>query len=185
MIPAAVSRRNMTVFAGWVLMREKGTAVLGRIADDAKQYGAAVWGRIADDAKQYGAALAAAALYMIFMNLVFHAFCPLVIFRGIPCPGCGMTRASICFLTGRWQQAWQMNPVVFPFMAAAGYFGWNRYIAGRRAKGMKIIAIGLLVLLIVVYGVRMYLYFPDRAPCLYAADNMIAHLKALYWQIGK
>lgn len=140
----------------------------------------AVTGRFAADVKQYGAAVAAVVLYMLVTRLVFHAFCPLVIFCGVPCPGCGVTRAAGLFLTGRWAAAWQMNPMIFPIAAAAVYFGWNRYIIGRRAAGIKAIVVSLLILMIAVYGVRMYLYYPNRVPCIYTEDNMLAHIWETY-----
>ena len=150
-----------------------------------REYAKTVCGRIAVDVKEYGIAVVAVFVYAVITNLVFHAFCPLIIFCGIPCPGCGVSRATACFLTGRWQQAWQMNPMIFPITAAAAYFGWNRYLLGRKAMGIKAIVIGLLVLLIVVYGVRMYLYFPNRIPYIYTEDNMLARFYSLYRQSFK
>ena len=128
-------------------------------------------------------AVVALLIYTVVTNLVFHAFCPLIIFCGIPCPGCGVSRATACFLTGRWQQAWQLNPVIFPLALAAAYFGWNRYLMGSRAKGIKVMIAGLLVLMIIVYGVRMYLYFPNRVPYVYTEDNMLTHFYSFYRQI--
>lgn len=122
-------------------------------------------------------------IYTVVTNLVFHAFCPLIIFCGIPCPGCGVSRATVCFLTGRWQQAWQLNPMIFPLVLTAVYFGWNRYLMGSRAKGIKAMIVCLLALMIVVYGVRMYLYFPNRVPYVYTEDNMLAHFYSFYRQI--
>lgn len=138
--------------------------------------------RVAADMKEYGMAIVALMIYTVVVNMVFHAFCPLIIFSGIPCPGCGVSRATAYFLTGRWWQAWQMNPMVFPIVLAAGYFGWNRYLLGRKAAGIKAIIIALLVLMIIVYGVRMYLYYPDRVPYVYTEDNMLARLHSLYQQ---
>lgn len=148
-----------------------------------KEYIKAVRGRLAADGKEYGIAVVALFIYAVVTNLVFHAFCPLIIFCGIPCPGCGISRATAYFLTGRWQQAWQMNPMVFPIAAAAVYFGWNRYLLGRKAKGIKVVIIALTVLLVAAYAVRMYLYFPNRVPYVYTENNVLAHLYLLWRQI--
>lgn len=128
-------------------------------------------------------AVVALLIYTVVTNLVFHAFCPLIIFCGIPCPGCGVSRATACFLTGRWQQAWQLNPMIFPLAITAVYFGWNRYLMGSRAKGIKAMIAVLSALMIVVYGVRMYLYFPNRVPYVYTEDNMLVHFYSFYRQI--
>lgn len=146
-----------------------------------KEYIKAVLGRLAADGKEYGIAVVALFIYTVITNLIFHAFCPLIIFCGIPCPGCGISRATAYFLTGRWQQAWQMNPMIFPIVAAAVYFGWNRYLLGRKARGIKVVIIVLAVLLVAVYAVRMYLYFPNRVPYVYTENNMLAHLY-LFWR---
>lgn len=147
------------------------------------QYGKKVCGRIAADIKEYGMAGAALLLYTLVVNLVFHGFCPLVIFCGFPCPGCGVTRATACFVTGRWHQAWQLNPVIFPIAATAFYFGWNRYLLGRKAKWIKGLLILIFIMLVLVYVVRMYLYFPQQVPYVYEADNILSRFLPFYQQM--
>lgn len=139
-----------------------------------ERYVKTVWGRIASDMKEYGMAGVALILYTVFVNLVFHEFCPMIIFCGLPCAGCGVTRATVYLVTGRWRQAWQMNPVVFPVALTAVYFAGNRYLLGRKAKGIKGLLVLITVLLIVVYFLRMYLYFPNREPYVYTPDNLLS-----------
>lgn len=145
-----------------------------------KKYIQSVCGRVMADIKQYGMAGVALLIYIVVVNLVFHAFCPLVIFSGFPCPGCGMSRASACFLAGRWEQAWRLNPVVFPVMGVAAYFGVNRYLLGKKAKGLKWLIAAVFVLLLAVYCLRMYLYFPGRVPYVYMKDNVLARMFPFY-----
>lgn len=142
-----------------------------------------VCGRIVADIKEYGIAAGVVLVYAVIVNLVFHAFCPLVIFCGFPCPGCGVSRATLCFLTGRWRMAWQLNPVVFPIMLAAAYFAVNRYLLGRKVRGMKILIAIIFVLLFLVYCVRMYLCFPDRVPYVYMERNVMAQFFPFYQQM--
>lgn len=142
-----------------------------------------VCGRVSADLREYGMAFVALIMYTVVVNLVFHAFCPLIIFCGIPCPGCGVSRATVCFLTGRWKQAWQLNPMIFPIVFTAFYFGWSRYLMGRQVKGMKTITAVILAMMVIVYGVRMYLYYPDRVPYIYTEDNILAHFASLYRQV--
>lgn len=141
-----------------------------------------VCGRIAADVHEYGIAAVALLGYAVITNLAFHAFCPLIILCGLPCPGCGVTRAAACLLTGRWQQAWQFNPMIFPIALTAIYFGWHRYLLGRKAMRIRMIVIAVLVLMLIVYGVRMYLYFPNRVPYVYTEDNMLARLSSIWQQ---
>ncbi len=133
-----------------------------------------VCGRIVADGREYGIVALVFALYVPVSNFLFGAVCPLVAFCGIPCPGCGLSRAAFCLLTGRWQQAWQYHPMIFPIAIAALWFAWNRYLLGRKARGTMAVLLVLAVCLVIVYGLRMYLYFPDREPCVYKADNLLA-----------
>lgn len=142
-----------------------------------------VGGRIAADIKEYGMAGVILLLYTVVVNLVFHAFCPSVILCGLPCPGCGITRATVCFMTGRWRQAWQFNPTIFPIVITAAYFVWNRYFMGRKSKGLKWCLVLIAALLISIYCVRMYLYFPNREPYVYMQDNVLARMFSLYRRV--
>lgn len=142
-----------------------------------------VFTRITADVKEYGIAAVAVLLYAGIVNLVFHAFCPLAIFCGFPCPGCGVSRAAACFLTGRWQQAWQMNPVIYPIALFAAYFCVMRYLLDRKVRGLKVLLAVIMVLLILVYGIRMYLCFPDRTPYVYRESNMLARIFPFYQQM--
>lgn len=140
-------------------------------------------GRLWRDIKEYGVAGVIFLIYMAAVNLIFHAFCPLVIITGFPCPGCGLTRAAGYLMTGNVRQAWEMNPVIFPIAIAAVYFGINRYLLGRRAKGIKGMLIIVLILLCIVFCIRMYLYFPGKAPCVYREDNLLKRIFPFYQQI--
>lgn len=148
-----------------------------------KDYVRAVWERIVTDVKQYGMAVVVLIAYTVIVNLVFHAFCPVVIFCGFPCPGCGITRAAVGFMTGRGQQAWQLNPVIYAIAVTTAYFIYRRYLLGTKVVGLKWLITVVFVLLAVVYIVRMYLYFPDRAPYVYTEENMLARILPFYQQL--
>lgn len=135
------------------------------------------------DIREYGIAVVLFLLYMIVVNLIFHAFCPVVIITGVPCPGCGLTRALGYLITGRWQQAWEMNPVIFLIAVIAVYFVVNRYFLGRKVKGIQSLLILTAVVLCIVFCARMYLYFPNRIPCVYFEDNMQARFFPFYQQV--
>lgn len=139
--------------------------------------------RICQDIKNLWPAAVAVVLCMVVMNVVFHAFCPMVVVTGFPCPGCGMTRSLFLLMTGRVGQSVRMHPMGLPVACIVFYFLWNRYILGRKAKGMRFLFVAAIVLLIVLYCVRMYLYFPDRVPYVYREDNILAKILPFYEQI--
>ena len=84
--------------------------------------------------------------------------CPLQHFTGVPCPGCGMSRAAFALLRLDFAEAWSWNPglmLLLPFLAVLGLRAAVRYVRTGRAgptRGEQIV-IGLMVAFLVVYGV--------------------------------
>lgn len=139
--------------------------------------------RVMQDIRNLWMAAAAIAVYTVVVNLVFHAFCPMVIVTGFPCPGCGMTRALWYLATGRVGLSVQMHPMGIPAACIFLYFLWNRYVLGRDAKGIRLLIGAFLILLLVLYVWRMYLYFPDRIPYVYVEKNMLSNFFPFYKQV--
>lgn len=121
-------------------------------------------GRVWKDMKEYKWLGLVLALYYLLMEIVFSAFCPLVIVTGLPCPGCGITRAFLCVLTGQFVRAWDINPLIYGVILTALYAGIQRYLLGQKVKGLRKILCVLAILMIGVYVYRMYRYFPHRPP---------------------
>lgn len=90
--------------------------------------------RIVRDLWQVRWALIVLIVYFIVTGLLFHSGCPMVILFGISCPGCGLTRAGSCLLTGDLVGAWNSNATIFIWLFLAGYLAWMRYLKGARAK---------------------------------------------------
>ena len=61
--------------------------------------------------------LAAVLLYMTVM-VKLRIYCPIRHFTGIPCPGCGMSRALGCLLRLDLEGSLRCNPSLLPCMAA-------------------------------------------------------------------
>lgn len=61
---------------------------------------------------------------LIVVSLVFKLGCPIRIFTGFSCPGCGITRAWISVLKGELVNAFYYHPLFMaaPFVAAAILF---------------------------------------------------------------
>ena len=72
--------------------------------------------------------------YFAFLKNYLYTLCPLTLFTGYPCPGCGMTRAMFCVLRLDFAGAWQMHPFIYPIMFLAVWFCYNRYISGKKMK---------------------------------------------------
>ncbi len=115
-------------------------------------------------------------LYDLLANVWFGAFCPSVIVAGLPCPGCGMTRAVFYFATGRFERGWQMNPLGILWLLLALYFCVMRYGFGKKPKGLWQMAGIVIGLMILVYLYRMYRYFPGEPPLCYTPGNLLERL---------
>lgn len=138
--------------------------------------------RITDDIRSYWGFGAAFVIYNILAHFLFHAFCPSVIVAGLPCPGCGMTRAVFFFATGQPVLGWRMNPLGILWLLLAIYFCVMRYGLGRRAKGILQMGGVIIGLMILLYLYRMYLYFPGEPPISYTPGNLLERLLPGYGQ---
>lgn len=88
--------------------------------------------------------------------------CPLYSFVGVPCPTCGMTRAWRLFLTGNIQEAFKMHPLfLLPLLFL---------IPQCRRKWA---AVGIVIILVTVYIIRMFFLFPSEVPMNFNFDSMI------------
>lgn len=45
--------------------------------------------------------------------------CPSWFAVGVPCPGCGLVRATIALATGQFAEAWRLHPLVFVVVPVA------------------------------------------------------------------
>lgn len=136
--------------------------------------------RIWDDIKQYWVAIIVVIVLYTFMHIVFDAFCPLVVITGIPCPGCGITRSVIFFVTGQFERSFHMHPLGGILVIFALYCGFYRYIKGRKVPGLKWIIVILVTASLVLYVIRMILYFPDRPPYTYNYGNLMEKIIPYY-----
>jgi len=107
--------------------------------------------------------------------------CPTATLFGIPCPGCGLTRATLALLSGNLRLAFQLHPLVFvlaPLLvgvagaAAAGYVRGSSgpgptWVAGRLATRL---AWGLLGLVLAVWIARFFGAFGGPVPVRRALD---------------
>ena len=136
--------------------------------------------RIGKDIRHYGWAAVVFAAYYIITHLVRAAFCPLLQMTGLPCAGCGLTRAFLFVARGQFARAFYIQPFVYPIMLFLLYCGFCRYVKGSKVKGFQPMFILLVCGMLIFYIIRMYLYFPDRVPYVYQTDNTLANRFPIY-----
>lgn len=123
--------------------------------------------RIAKDIKQYWIAIVLIAIYNIFVRVIFHAFCPSWIIIGLPCPGCGITRASFYLVLGQVDRAYRLNPSVFVWTPFIIYGVICRYILGVKVKYCNVFLIIVCISSILIHMYRMVYIFPSNPPLTY------------------
>lgn len=123
--------------------------------------------------------VAAVVIYFITFNALFGYSCLFMAILGIPCISCGMTRAAVLFLTGNFKGSFFMHPLfvfVALFVLAYGVLKlraafpelFGRF--GAKPISANILFKPLIVLVIigvVVYIIRMIVFFPHTAPMVY------------------
>lgn len=128
--------------------------------------------KLIQDIKNVKWALAMLLVYYIVTRLLFHEFCPMRIVTGLPCPGCGATRAGIFVLTFQWKRALEMNPTIFLWIPYILFEVWQRYIGKKRRKLSNILLVAVCLLAIIWYIKGMINYFPNQEPYTYFEGNL-------------
>ena len=120
--------------------------------------------RLREDAKHYWLSVLIAAAVVVLLNLLFGTVCPFRILFGLPCPGCGITRALLALIRFDFASAVRLHPLSPAFFLLLLLFPVFRYgIREHFAVWVKACAV-LLALLLPVYVFRMVKYFPGEAP---------------------
>lgn len=140
--------------------------------------------KIKKDLKQIAVPLIAISLYILLENMIFGKICPTRILFGIPCPGCGTTRAFWLLMQGKIAEATASNPIWIPLVVFGGIFLINRYfvtsekVAEQITRLLKVAFVVSCLFCIGYYVYRMIYWYPDRAPMIYDSNNML-------WRIRK
>ena len=104
--------------------------------------------------------------------------CPIAGSLGVPCPGCGLTRATLALLHGDWQGALRFHPLIWlllpVLMVFASVVSWEllRDPRGARStkrfnwtgRGTTTVALAVLVLTFGVWLARFAGYFGGPVP---------------------
>lgn len=120
------------------------------------------------DWRVYRVGIFAAACALLLLRLVFDATCPFRILFGLPCPGCGLTRAVLLLLRGDPAGSFAMHPMALPACVLIISFPFFRYFFPKGLHLWKICGIIWVVSALFLYGYRMLTQFPGEEPmCFY------------------
>jgi len=97
--------------------------------------------------------------------------CPFRFVLGLPCPGCGMTRAWLAAMRFDFHTAFRMHPLFLlapPLLILA--------FQKRQKRLAENILIGIAIIFIVVYVVRMVYLFPDTEPMVLNQRGLVQRI---------
>ena len=103
-------------------------------------------------------------VYIIAADLIFGAACPFVIVTGLPCPACGMTRATLCFLTGQWAAGIQYNALALVWAPLLAVMFFRRVCLNKDFDGWEKILIPVCLITIGYYIYRLIAVYPGPEP---------------------
>jgi hypothetical protein len=110
--------------------------------------------------------------------------CPMALLLGMPCPGCGITRA-FCFAShGHFREAFGFHPL-WPLLLAYFVFLWGYQLAEvvkgapPRLPTYRIAGVAIVVLL-AFWVVRLAWFFSHDGAATMARDNAVARLMRLF-----
>lgn len=127
--------------------------------------------------KIYCIVILAILLYAV-LSIIFNWFlsvkiCPFELILGIPCPGCGMSRALFYAITLDFKKAFAMHPL---FILAIAVFLLYTYLYLFKNKNIflyKKAMYPLAAVLIITYIIRMIMFFPNTSPMEFNEKSIV------------
>ena len=133
-----------------------------------------MWEQIKIDVKNHWLSFVLLLGAMAISQYFFHSVCIFQILFGIPCAACGMSRAFLLLLQGRWIEAIRMHPLLPFVIIGIIFYIFSKYFVKKYRNLVETYGIILLIVSIILYVYRMKLYFPNTAPMVYREDNGLA-----------
>lgn len=142
-----------------------------------------------------GKILIVTVLFLFFLAELFGTSCLVASVFGLPCPGCGSTRAVRLLFQGRVADALRMHPLIFltlTLLVLLPSLALARFVAKKRGKQFRsplsprtteIVLFSLAALYLIVYVIRMILLFPHTEPMLYNQNSVWGRLISLIRQV--
>ena len=115
----------------------------------------------------------AAFFYYFIINRMFGYVCPSMIIVGLPCPGCGLTRAALCLIRGDIGGSLRMNPMLL-FIAAYAVL-----VVLKKKTAAEYYLIIISIISFMVFGWRMTRSFGTE-PLVYNANSVIGHVMRIF-----
>lgn len=106
--------------------------------------------------------------FIAYVILLFisgnETICFFKVYTGLPCPGCGMTRAFLSVSRGNFQEAFFWHPLWIWVLIGPIVYGFIPKWSKSAELHRKWLITITLITLLMIYMIRMVLMFPHTAP---------------------
>ena len=143
-------------------------------------------GRLIRHMRRHAVLWVSLAAFLLLAWSLTGTSCTLRSITGLPCPGCGLTRALIAALRGDLAAALQLHPLFWlaPLVLPAVLYCLAFNPALLSARWVRIAWIVLAALFVAVYIIRMILFFPVSEPLTWNADAFLPRIwRLLRWLV--
>ncbi|NLJ97380.1 MAG: DUF2752 domain-containing protein [Clostridiales bacterium] len=135
--------------------------------------------------KKYGFAITLCIISLTIMNLIFDTVCLSTLFLGIPCPACGITRATKLMLLGQFRESFEMHPLLILVIIGTVLCPIFQKYLNKGRLYIRLYVIMCVIIFIGFYAYRMQMYFPNVEPMTYRENNIFANIRILFNNIKK
>lgn len=119
------------------------------------------------------------SMFLIITYLLKITNCPVKLITGMPCPGCGMTRAGFAVLRLDFVEALKYNPLIFIFPIIVWIIVFNERPIISKIYKNNIFWTIILIMVVSVYVLRLIFVYPD-VPMDYYENNLIKFIISLF-----
>ena len=118
--------------------------------------------------------------YMVFAWRFLGTSCLLASTTGLPCPGCGITRATLALLRGDFAESLRFFPMLIPSFAFVIVYAAAWLTHEKLPRRMEQALVVFAAILLYVYAVRMALMFPREVPMVFNDHAVSARIFYLF-----
>lgn len=118
--------------------------------------------------------------YMVFAWVFLGTNCFFASTVGIPCPGCGGTRAVAALFQGDLSQSLHYHPLLIPSVLFFIAYTVVSFTREQKPPYLERVLIIYGIILLGVYAVRMILMFPDEPPMVINEQAILMRFLGLF-----
>lgn len=126
-------------------------------------------------------------LWLIAASLMTDSICVYKATSGLPCPGCGMTRALTALIHGDYGLAFYMHPLWPLVILGIGIGVWllvtrqtERFKHFSMSRQGNRLWLALLLIVVLVYVFRMLQYFPHTEPMSFNEKALLPQMYKIF-----